>query len=67
MKPLSPKVNATRNRILGRLSSKAFQRLRQNMNLVELPMGTTLYGPYAYLEDVHLGSPPFPDEADPKD
>jgi CRP-like cAMP-binding protein len=54
MKPLSLEVHGTRNRILGHLPSKDFQRLRKRMKLVELPMGTTLYEPSARLEHVYF-------------
>jgi CRP-like cAMP-binding protein len=54
MKPLSREVNGTRNRILGGLPSKDFQRLRRQMKLVELPLGTSLYEPYAPLERVYF-------------
>jgi CRP-like cAMP-binding protein len=54
MKPLSLEVHGTRNRILGHLSNKDFQRLRKRMKLVELPMGTTLYEPSARLEHVYF-------------
>jgi len=54
MKPLSREVNGTRNRILGHLPSKDFQRLRQRMKLVELPLGTSLYEPYAPLKRVYF-------------
>ena len=54
MRPLSLEVHGTRNRILGHLSNKDFQRLRKRMKLVELPMGTTLYEPYAPLEYVYF-------------
>ena len=54
MKPLSRGVNRTRNRILGRLPSKDFQRLRRRMKLVEIPLGTPLYEPYAPLESVYF-------------
>jgi CRP-like cAMP-binding protein len=57
MKPLSREVNRTRNRILGRLPSRDFQRLRRRMKLVELFLGTTLYEPWAPLERVY-----FPEE-----
>ena len=54
MKPLFPEVNGTRNRILGHLPSKDFQRLRQRMKLVELPLGTSLSEPYAPLKHVYF-------------
>src|ERR1700756_2802570 len=54
MKPLSREVNGTRNRILGRLPSNDFQRLRQRMKLVEIPLGTSLYEPYAALKRVYF-------------
>jgi CRP-like cAMP-binding protein len=54
MKPLSREVNGTRNRILGRLPSKDFQRLRRHMKLVEIPLGTPLYEPYTPLERVYF-------------
>jgi CRP-like cAMP-binding protein len=54
MKPLSREVNGTRNRILEHLPSKDFQRLRQRMKLVELPLGTSLYEPYAPLKRVYF-------------
>jgi CRP-like cAMP-binding protein len=54
MKPLSPEVNGTRNRILAHLPSKVFQRLRRRMKLVELSLGTSLYEPNAPLEDVYF-------------
>jgi CRP-like cAMP-binding protein len=54
MKPLSREVNGTRNRILSRLPSKDLQRLRRQMKLVELPLGTSLYEPNAPLERVYF-------------
>jgi CRP-like cAMP-binding protein len=54
MKPPSREVNGTRNRILGLLPSKDFQRLRLRMKLVELPLGTSLYEPYAPLKRVYF-------------
>ena len=54
MKPLSREVNGTPNRILGSLPSKDFERLRRHMKLVELPLGTSLYEPYAPIERVYF-------------
>ena len=54
MKPVSREVNGTRNRILGRLPSKDFQRLRRRMELVTLSLGTSLYEPFAPLERVYF-------------
>ena len=54
MKPMSREVNGTRNRILGRLPSKDFQRVRRSMELVTLALGTSLYEPFAPLELVYF-------------
>jgi CRP-like cAMP-binding protein len=54
MKPVSREVNGTRNRILGRLPTKDFQRVRQRMELVTLSLGKSLYEPFAPLERVYF-------------
>ena len=54
MKRVSREVNDARNRILGRLPSKDFQRLRRCMELITLSLGTSLYEPFAPLERVYF-------------
>jgi CRP-like cAMP-binding protein len=54
MKPPSREVNGTHNRILGRLPSKDFQRLRKHMKLEELPLGKSLFDPYVPIEHVYF-------------